>query len=50
MMEASNAFEIYNLNVWIEEKHILKDIDNLQIPKNKIFSIMGPSGSGKSTF
>lgn len=50
MMNADNAFEIYSLDVWIESKHVLKDIDGLKIPKNKIFAIMGPSGSGKSTF
>jgi len=44
------VFEIDHLNVWIENKHILKDICNLKIPKNTIFAIMGPSGSGKSTF
>ncbi len=39
---------IRGLNLWIGDKHILKNID-LDVYRNTIFTIMGPSGSGKST-
>lgn len=42
------AIEINNLNVWYDDKHILKNI-SFKVPKNIIFAIMGPSGCGKST-
>lgn len=37
-----------DLNVYIQDKHILRDI-NLAIPKNSITCIIGPSGCGKTT-
>jgi phosphate transport system ATP-binding protein len=40
--------KIENLNVYIEDQHILKDI-NLTIPEKSITCIIGPSGCGKST-
>ncbi|ERJ57548.1 MULTISPECIES: phosphate ABC transporter ATP-binding protein [Sphingobacterium] len=40
--------QIKDLNVHIEGKHILKNI-NLAIPNNSITSIIGPSGCGKTT-
>jgi len=40
--------EIKNLNVAIEEKEILKDV-NLNFEPGKIYVLMGPNGSGKST-
>jgi len=40
--------QIKDLNVHIEGKHILKNI-NLDIPNNSITSIIGPSGCGKTT-
>jgi len=40
--------QIKNLNVHIEGKHILKNI-NLDIPNNSVTSIIGPSGCGKTT-
>lgn len=46
--ECSNI-DVQNLNVFIKDNHILKDI-NLFIPDNKITCIIGPSGCGKSTF
>lgn len=39
---------VENLNVYIKNNHILKDI-NLSIPDKKITCIIGPSGCGKST-
>lgn len=39
---------VNNLNVYIKDNHILKDI-NLSIPDKKITCIIGPSGCGKST-
>lgn len=42
------VLRIRNLNLWIGDRHILKNI-NLDIPRNTVFTIMGPSGSGKST-
>lgn len=40
--------EIKNLNVTIEGKEILKNV-NLDFDKGKVYAIMGPNGSGKST-
>lgn len=40
--------QINNLNVSVDGKHILKDI-NLSIPNNSVTSLIGPSGSGKTT-
>jgi len=40
--------QIKDLNVFIEEKEILKGFD-LTIKKNEIHILMGPNGSGKST-
>lgn len=40
--------QIKDLNVYIDEKQILKNI-NLEIPNNSITSIIGPSGCGKTT-
>jgi len=44
----SNAIRIENLDVFIYEQHILKDI-NLVIPEKSITCIIGPSGCGKTT-
>ena len=43
------SLRIENLDVYIEDQHILKDI-NLAIPEKSITCIIGPSGCGKSTF
>ena len=40
---------VEDLNVYIEDQHILKDI-NISIPEKSITCIIGPSGCGKSTF
>jgi len=45
---ASHTISIRDLNVYIENNHILKDI-NLTIPEKSITCIIGPSGCGKST-
>jgi phosphate transport system ATP-binding protein len=37
-----------NLNVYIQDKHILKNV-NLKIPDKSITCIIGPSGCGKTT-
>ena len=42
-------FKIENLNVSYGDLHALKNI-NMNIPKNKIVSLIGSSGCGKSTF
>ncbi len=42
------SLKIENLNVFIEDLHILKDI-NISIPEKKITCIIGPSGCGKTT-
>jgi len=47
-MNEPDKIKVENLNLYIEKKHILKDI-NIHIPKNKITVIMGPSGCGKTT-
>jgi phosphate transport system ATP-binding protein len=44
-----HSLRIEKLNVYIEDQHILKDI-NLSIPEKSITCIIGPSGCGKSTF
>jgi phosphate transport system ATP-binding protein len=45
----NHTIKIENLDVYIEDQHILKDI-NLTIPEKSITCIIGPSGCGKSTF
>lgn len=47
-VKASHTINIHDLNVYIENNHILKDI-NLTIPEKSITCIIGPSGCGKST-
>jgi phosphate transport system ATP-binding protein len=47
-LAASHSIDIKDLNVYIEDNHILKDI-NLNIPEKSITCIIGPSGCGKST-
>lgn len=47
-LSSNPHIEIKDLNVFIEGKHILKNI-NLSIPNNSITSIIGPSGCGKTT-
>jgi phosphate transport system ATP-binding protein len=46
---ANQTIRIENLDVYIEDQHILNDI-NLTIPEKSITCIIGPSGCGKSTF
>jgi phosphate transport system ATP-binding protein len=48
-LPSSQSIRIENLNVYIHDQHILKDI-NLIIPEKSITCIIGPSGCGKSTF
>jgi phosphate transport system ATP-binding protein len=45
----NQSIRIENLDVYIEDQHILKNI-NLTIPEKNITCIIGPSGCGKSTF
>lgn len=40
--------EVKNLNIYIKENHILKNV-NLTLPEKQITCIIGPSGCGKST-
>ena len=42
------SLEIKNLNVKVEGKEIIKDL-NLKLEKGKVYALMGPNGSGKST-
>ena len=44
----SNTLEIQNLNVSIDDKPIIKNL-NLTVPKGEVHAIMGPNGTGKST-
>jgi phosphate transport system ATP-binding protein len=44
----TQSMRIENLDVYIENQHILKDI-NLTIPEKSITCIIGPSGCGKTT-
>jgi phosphate transport system ATP-binding protein len=48
-LASKQSIRVENLDVYIEEQHILKDI-NLTIPEKSITCIIGPSGCGKSTF
>jgi phosphate transport system ATP-binding protein len=43
-----HSIRIRDLNVYIENQHILRDI-NLSIPEKSITCIIGPSGCGKTT-
>ena len=43
-----SELKVENLNVYIKNNHILKDV-SLSIPDKKITCIIGPSGCGKST-
>jgi phosphate transport system ATP-binding protein len=45
----NQSIRVENLDVFIENHHILKDI-NMTIPEKSITCIIGPSGCGKSTF
>ncbi len=45
----NSSFTVKHLNVFYGQKQALFDI-NLDLPKNKVISIIGPSGCGKSTF
>ena len=47
-IDFSSAINIENLDVFIENNQILKNI-NLSIPEKSITCIIGPSGCGKST-
>jgi ABC-type transporter Mla maintaining outer membrane lipid asymmetry ATPase subunit MlaF len=46
---ATQSIRVENLDVFIGDQHILKDI-NLTIPEKSITCVIGPSGCGKSTF
>ena len=48
-VETKHTISVENLDVYIHDNHILKNI-NLTIPENSITCIIGPSGCGKSTF
>ena len=43
-----DMIEIQNLNVYIKDNHILKNV-NVTLPEKQITCIIGPSGCGKST-
>jgi phosphate transport system ATP-binding protein len=45
---SQSHISIKNLNVFIGENHILKNI-NLDVPDKKVISLIGPSGCGKTT-
>ena len=46
--EVKTNLSVKELNVYIQEKHILKNI-NIAIPEKSITCIIGPSGCGKTT-
>lgn len=48
MPEGENIIDIQGLNVYIQDKQILKDV-TLQLFDRKITCIIGPSGCGKTT-
>jgi phosphate transport system ATP-binding protein len=45
---SQSHISIKNLNVYIGDNHILKNI-NLDVPDKKVISLIGPSGCGKTT-
>jgi phosphate transport system ATP-binding protein len=45
---SQSHISIKNLNVYIGDNHILKNI-NLELPDKKVISLIGPSGCGKTT-
>ena len=47
-MSKELLLEVKNLNVSVEEKHILHDV-NLEIGRHETHVLMGPNGTGKST-
>src|SRR6201994_2002208 len=47
-MTSNPHISVQNLNVHIENQHILKDI-SINIPNKSVTSIIGPSGCGKTT-
>ncbi len=47
-MANPSSIKVQNLNVYIGDNHILKNI-NVEIPEKKITCIIGPSGCGKTT-
>jgi len=47
-MTSNPHISVQNLNVHIDNQHILKDI-SINIPNKKVTSIIGPSGCGKTT-
>jgi len=47
-MSSNSVMQIKNLNLFIENAHILKNI-NVEIPKNCITAVIGPSGCGKTS-
>ena len=49
LKKVMQTIRIENLDVYIGNQHILKDV-NLTIPEKSITCIIGPSGCGKSTF
>lgn len=48
-MKKQYALEVKKLQVWYEQRQVLKKI-NFKVPKQKITALIGASGSGKSTF
>ncbi len=48
MTNSTPHISVKNLNVYIGEAHILKNI-NIDIPDKKVTSFIGPSGCGKTT-
>src|SRR5437762_2426061 len=47
-METTPLISVQNLNLYYGSNHVLKNI-NLNIPDNKVTSLIGPSGCGKTT-
>lgn len=48
MTEQKVDFQIKSLQLYYQEKHILKSVD-LSIYRNRVTALIGPSGCGKST-
>lgn len=49
MSTSSDLFAITDLKSWYQKEHLIIDIQELAIPKNKIVGLIGRNGAGKTT-
>ena len=49
MMSDMTQVDVKNLNIWFDDRHVIKDV-SLGLKPNTVTAVMGPSGCGKTTF